>query len=253
MLNSLVLAIENAKALKVSKNPRSQELTIIGQIMFENGGIENVTNVVRFPTVDKGFTSFGIQSGAAWAAEGGGVKASTVQQQGGLYRGVPLRCSSHHLVLRQREGDREQSNVLASFPSAAHAEKALASLSAKIARKRSRWNYVWAFVGLYLIASFFSLFSHKTPKADNFAYQQDPGSVYAQPSSRGTVGGDVAVAPQADQPVIDPATFGKPNIHGTVADPSSSIPVPAQPAPVVNPQAQPAAAPAGGNFGFDGK
>lgn len=164
MLQNIINRFECFQTLSVSKNFNSQELTVLGKILLEGARQVEVANVIRFPSIERGFSIFSVESGSSLAtvvtteeqADGTRSASATKQEQilprlsSGLIS--DLKNDAYHLIVRQ--GDSLQHGmVLASFTNMQTAALALRKLAKLNARKSRFWKILGVLFVLYLILS----------------------------------------------------------------------------------------------------
>jgi|GEM_PF-2442600 len=167
MLQNLINRFESYQAIQVNKNFNSQELTVLGKILLEGAREVEVANVIRFPSIERGFSIFSIESGSTLStpsspvAANEGDAASTPANVTQPDRILPklatglvseLKSDAYHLIVRQGNA-LENGMVLASFTNLQSAGIALRKLAKLNARKTRFWKILGFLVLVYLVLS----------------------------------------------------------------------------------------------------
>ncbi|BBB69301.1 hypothetical protein UNDYM_5048 [Undibacterium sp. YM2] len=165
MLQNLINRFESYQAIQVNKNFNSHELTVLGKILLEGAREVEVANVIRFPSIEQGFSIFSIESGstlspqavpvAAGEVDAAPAPAPAIQPDRVLPRLASglvsdLKNDAYHLIVRQGNG-LEHGMVLASFTNMQSAGIALRKLAKLNARKTRFWKILGALIVLYLL------------------------------------------------------------------------------------------------------
>lgn len=169
MLQNLINRFESYQAIRVNKNFNSHELTVLGKILLEGAREVEVANVIRFPSIERGFSIFSIESGSTLSAPPSPVAANELDAASApapipaaqLDRILPklatglvsdLKNDAYHLIVRQGNA-LENGMVLASFTNMQSAGLALRKLAKLNARKSRFWKILGFLVVLYLVLS----------------------------------------------------------------------------------------------------
>ena len=165
MLQNLINRFESYQAIQVNKNFNSHELTVLGKILLEGAREVEVANVIRFPSIEQGFSIFSIESGAtlapqpalAAASEVDAAPAPAAQPERVLPRLASglvsdLKNDAYHLIVR-RGNALEHGMVLASFTNMQSAGIALRKLAKLNARKTRFWKILGFLIVVYLLLS----------------------------------------------------------------------------------------------------
>ncbi|MFZ6677477.1 hypothetical protein [Undibacterium sp. Tian12W] len=165
MLQNLINRFESYQAIRVNKNFNSHELTVLGKILLEGAREVEVANVIRFPSIEQGFSIFSIESGSTLSPQpalGAAVEsdaAPTPAPAAQADRVLPrlasglvsdLKNDAYHLIVRQGNG-LEHGMVLASFTNMQSAGLALRKLAKLNARKTRFWKILGVLIVLYLL------------------------------------------------------------------------------------------------------
>lgn len=250
MLQNLINRFECFQAIRVNKNFNSQELTVLGKILLEGAREVEVANVIRFPSIERGFSIFSIESGNALGlpalanANDAGNTAATGEQvlpqlNSGLIR--DLKNDAYHLIVRQGSA-LEHGMVLASFTNMQSAALALRKLAKLNARKSRFWKLTGLLIVAYLLLS--------------IPFIKRPQSKMLSDVSSSIESRNPEIARQMEN--INRARTVGSELMGEVASPAPMQPDPATMLGGANGVAEPAAAPANvakpeqnqGNFGF---
>lgn len=170
MLQNLINRFESYQAIQVNKNFNSHELTVLGKILLEGAREVEVANVIRFPSIEQGFSIFSIESGSTLsapvnpvttyetdAASAPAAPAPAAQPDRVLPRLAAglvndLKNDAYHLIVRQGNA-LENGMVLASFTNMQSAGIALRKLAKLNARKTRFWKILGFLVLVYLLLS----------------------------------------------------------------------------------------------------
>lgn len=171
MLQNLINRFESYQAIQVNKNFNSHELTVLGKILLEGAREVEVANVIRFPSIERGFSIFSIESGSTLSAPPSPVVANEVDAGSApatshvpvaqpdrilprLATGLvsDLKNDAYHLIVRQGNA-LENGMVLASFTNMQSAGIALRKLAKLNARKTRFWKIMGFLVLVYLVLS----------------------------------------------------------------------------------------------------
>ncbi len=159
MLQNLINRFECLQAMQVNKNFNSQELTVLGKILLEGAREVEVANVIRFPSIERGFSIFSIETGNALATSAADGKSENQmahaesvlpKMTSGLI--TDLKNDAYHLIVRQGSS-LEHGMVLASFTNMQSAALGLRKLARLNARKSRFWKITGALVVAYLLLS----------------------------------------------------------------------------------------------------
>lgn len=171
MLQNLINRFESYQAIQVNKNFNSHELTVLGKILLEGAREVEVANVIRFPSIEQGFSIFSIESGSTLSApaspavvneaDASSATASSPVAVAQPDRILPrlatglvndLKNDAYHLIVRQGN-TLENGMVLASFTNMQSAGIALRKLAKLNTRKTRAWKIAGFLIVVYLLLS----------------------------------------------------------------------------------------------------
>lgn len=255
MLKNIINRFETYQALNVNKNFNSQELTVLGKILLEGSREVEVANVIRFPSIERGFSIFSIETGAALSAspkvansteEGQTATVAATHAESALPRLATglvneLKNDAYHLIVRQGNA-LENGMVLASFSNVQSAGMALRKLAKLNARKSRFWKILGFLIVVYLLLSLPMI--KRTPGksmeeiTSSMELRNPEIARQVENANRArTVGSEIMNQPLPAAPMQpDPASMlGGATVPQTESQPAAPVTKPAQ---------------ANGNFGF---
>lgn len=263
MFNNLINRFESYQALRVNKNFNSQELTVLGKILLEGAREVEVANVIRFPSIERGFSIFSIESGATLSAlskisdsaEGDTSKVTAAQIDSALPKLTTgliseLKNDAYHLMVRQGNA-LENGMVLASFSNAQSAGMALRKLASRNARKIAIWKILGLMVLGLLLISWLSSMAKYAPSRpmDGLATSMETRNPEVARQMENinrsrTVGNELLNQPAQQMPMQPDPTSMLGGASESQAENAQTAVTPA--APVTGPKS----GQEGGNFGF---